>query len=442
MLPKRLRFMEKPVKHEGSETSAAWYERACRSLVGGVNSPVRAFRAVGGTPRFIRKATGPYLFDVDGRRYVDLICNWGATIVGHAHPAVVEAVQRAATDGLSFGACCAAEVELAERIIAALPSIEQLRFVSSGTEAVMSAIRLARAATGRAKTLKFIGGYHGHADSLLVAAGSGAATLSVPDSAGVPRAFAETTLLAPYNDLAAVGELVTRHGSDLASILVEPVIGNMGFVLPDKGFLDGLRGLCTRNGSMLIFDEVMTGFRVGWGGYQSICRVGPDITCLGKVIGGGMPVAAYGGPREIMCWVAPEGPMYQAGTLSGNPIGMAAGIATLELCARQGFYEALGNTAHTLVESLEASARGAGVELQTGSAGGMFGFAFAPQAIRNFADAQACDHARYARFFQAMLDRGAMLPPSGYEAMFLSSAHDAGVLAQVVDAAKDALRSL
>lgn len=427
---------------QGLRTSNAWYERACRSLVGGVNSPVRAFRAVGGTPRFIRRAAGPYLFDVDGRRYVDLICGWGATIVGHAHPAVVEAVQRAAADGLSFGACCAAEVELAERIIAALPSIEQLRFVSSGTEAVMSAIRLARAATGRTKTLKFIGCYHGHADSLLVAAGSGAATLCVPDSAGVPRAFAETTLLAPYNDLDAVTDLVTLHAADLASILVEPVVGNMGFVLPDEGFLEGLRGLCSKYGSKLIFDEVMTGFRVGWGGYQTLCGVRPDITCLGKVIGGGMPVAAYGGPREIMRWVSPEGPMYQAGTLSGNPIGMAAGIATLDICSRPSFYEALGEAAGALSTSLSAAARSAGVDLQTGHAGGMFGLAFSGRAIRNFADAQAADHARYARFFQAMLDRGVMLPPSGYEAMFLSSAHDAGVLAQVVDAAKDALGSL
>lgn len=425
--------------NQKTDASRKCFDRARDVLVGGVNSPVRAFRAVGGVPRFIRRAEGPYLFDVDGHRYVDLICSWGANIVGHAHPAVVEAVQRAVAEGLSFGACCEREIDPAELIRSALPSIEQLRFVCSGTEATMSAIRLARAATGRDRIIKFIGGYHGHADSLLVSAGSGAATLSVPDSAGVPTAFAATTLLASYNDLASVEKLMNR---DVAAILVEPVAGNMGLVRPLDGFLQGLRKLCTEHGSLLIFDEVMTGFRVAWGGCQSQCGVRPDITCLGKVIGGGMPVAAYGGSREIMKWVSPEGPMYQAGTLSGNPVAMAAGLATLELCRATGFYEKLGSSARRLTESLSTTARQANFDLQTDAAGGMFGFFFTENRVRNFADAQAADHARYAKFFHAMVDRGVMLPPSGYEAMFLSAAHDAETLDFVIDAARDAMRSL
>lgn len=422
--------------------SARLFERARRVLVGGVNSPVRSFRAVGGNPRFIERGEGPYLFDVDGRRYVDLICSWGAMIVGHAHPAVVDAVTKAARGGLSFGACCEREVELAEMIVAAIPSIEVVRLVSSGTEAVMSAIRLARAATGRTKILKFTGGYHGHADSLLVAAGSGAATLGVPDSAGVPPSFAETTLLAPYNDLDAVETRVATYAADLAAILIEPVAGNMGMVLPDDGFLQGLRELCTRRGALLIFDEVMTGFRVGWGGYQDLCGVRPDITCLGKVIGGGLPVAAYGASRELMKWVSPDGPMYQAGTLSGNPVALAAGIATLGLCRQSGFYKKLSANGQRLASGLREAARQSSIDIQTVSLGGLCGLSFSTRPLRNFGGAQAADHARYAQFFYAMLDRGVMLPPSGYEAMFLSSAHEDGILAFVLAAAAAALGSL
>ncbi len=422
--------------------SAALYERACAVLVGGVNSPVRAFRAVGGRPVFVDRAEGPYIYDVDGNRYVDLVGSWGPAIVGHAHPTVVEAVQRAAGRGLSFGACCAAEAELAETVVGALPSMEMVRFVNSGTEATMSAIRLARAATGRSMVVKFLGCYHGHVDPLLVAAGSGAATFGVPDSAGVPASVAESTLLAAYNDLSAVELIMNGHGGDVAGILVEPVAGNMGMVEPAEGFLEGLRSLCDRHGSLLVFDEVMTGFRVTWGGYQSACGVRPDLTCLGKVIGGGMPVAAYGGPRALMSLVSPLGPMYQAGTLSGNPIGMAAGLATLRLCQQTGFYDSLQVNTARLVEGLGTAAERTGIPLQTSALGGMMGMAFLDRPVCNFADAQACDHRRFARFFRAMLDRGVWLPPSGYEAMFLSSAHDDEAIAAVIDAANDAFRSI
>ena len=422
--------------------SAALYDRACSVMVGGVNSPVRAFRAVGGKPVFVERAEGPYIFDVDGNRYVDLVGTWGPAIVGHAHPAVVEAVKNAADRGLSFGACCSAEADLAEIIVGALPSVELLRFVNSGTEATMSAIRLARAAAGRAKIVKFLGCYHGHVDALLVAAGSGAATFGVPDSAGVPASFAEATLLAPYNDLSAVEKIMADHGSDVAAILVEPIAGNMGFIKPETGFLEGLRELCDRHGSLLVFDEVMTGFRTAWGGYQNVCQVRPDLTCLGKVIGGGMPVAAYGGAKAIMEQVSPLGPVYQAGTLSGNPIGMAAGIATLRICQAGGFYDKLHTTIRRLVEGLEAGARQAGISLQTGAEGGMFGMALLDRPVRNFDDAGACDHDLYARFFRAMLDRGVWLPPSGYEAMFVSSAHDKEAIDHVVTAAAEAFRSV
>lgn len=422
--------------------STAAYERACRVLVAGVNSPVRAFRAVGGTPVFVDHAAGPYIFDLDGRRYVDLVGSWGSAIVGHAHPAVVEAVCHAAKSGLSFGACCAAESELAEIIISALPSMEVIRFVNSGTEATMSAIRLARAATGRSKIVKFIGCYHGHADSLLVAAGSGAATFGVPDSSGVPAAFVECTIPAAYNDLNSVERMMSKFSGDVAAILVEPIAGNMGYVEPVEGFLTGLRALCDRYGSLIIFDEVMTGFRTAWGGYQKVCGVRPDITCLGKVIGGGMPVAAYGARREIMSLVSPSGPMYQAGTLSGNPVGMAAGIATLGLCQSPGFYDALHRKSMRLISELCTAAADAGVALQTGARGGLLGIAFSERPVRNFSDAQACDHKLFAKFFRAMLERGVWLPPSGYEAIFISVAHDDNAIATILDAAKDAFRSI
>jgi glutamate-1-semialdehyde 2,1-aminomutase len=462
---------EKPVMTESSHhrrRSARAFERAQKVLVGGVNSPVRAFRAVGGDPLIIDRGEGAYLFDVDGNRYVDLVCSWGATILGHAHPIVVDAVTKAAGQGLSFGACCSAEAELAEIIVSAFPAIEMVRLVNSGTEATMSAIRLARAATKRAKILKFEGCYHGHVDSLLVSAGSGAATLGVPDSAGVPAEFAETTLLAPYNNLAAVVDVMERYSDQIAAIIVEPIAGNMGFVEPVDGFLTGLRELCDKHGSLLIFDEVMTGFRVAWGGCQTLWNIRPDITCLGKVIGGGMPLAAYGARRELMELVSPLGPMYQAGTLSGNPVAVAAGIATLKACARDavgkgergstplnppllrgeagrmhsGFYAQLGAASKALADGVRAAGKEARIAVQAGSCGGLWGFTFSEETVRNFDDAKRADHALYARFFHAMLEEGVFLPPSGYEAMFVSAAHNEETITEVLSAAQEAFASV
>ena len=421
--------------------SAAAFERAERVLVGGVNSPVRAFRAVGGNPVFVARAAGAKLWDVDGNEYVDLVGSWGPAIVGHAHPVVVEAVEKAARDGLSFGACCSSEAALAEILVEALPSVEMVRLVTSGTEACMSAIRLARAATSRAKIIKFTGCYHGHSDALLVSAGSGAATFGTPNSAGVSGETVRHTLLAPYNDAAAVERIMTAHGRDVACILVEPVAGNMGYVEPVQGFHAALRKLCDQYGSLLVFDEVMTGFRVAWGGYQNICGIRPDITCLGKVIGGGLPVAAYGASRKIMENVSPLGPMYQAGTLSGNPLAMAAGLATLKLCREPGFYDTLQRRTTALVNGLKAAAAEAGVPIQAGGIGGMLGFFLTDRPVRNFADAQTADHERFGRFFRAMLERGVWLPPSGYEAMFVSSAHDDAAIKHVVSAAAESFRS-
>jgi glutamate-1-semialdehyde 2,1-aminomutase len=434
--------MTKQANVNQMQRSEACFERARNVLVGGVNSPVRAFRAVGGRPVFLRSAQGAYVIDVDGNRYVDLVGTWGPAIVGHAHPEVVEAVQQAASEGLSFGACCEREAELAEIIAGAFETIELVRFVNSGTEASMSAVRLARAATGRDKILKFLGCYHGHVDSLLVAAGSGAATFGTPDSAGVPKAVAAQTLLAPYNDLDAVQSIMDEHGSEIAAILVEPVAGNMGFVPPADGFLEGLRELCDRSGSLLAFDEVMTGFRVAWGGYQVRAGLRPDLTVLGKVIGGGMPVAAYGGRRDLMEQVSPLGPMYQAGTLSGNPLGMASGTATLKLCQASNFYEQLDERARALTGGLLDAARQAGVPLQTGAMGGMIGVAFSDQPVRDYDDAAACDHQTFGRFFHEMLQRGIWLPPSSYEAMFISSAHDDEAIAAVVEAAAASFKAV
>ncbi len=417
--------------------SQAAFARAQKVLVGGVNSPVRAFRAVGGKPVFLDSASGAYVTDVDGQRYVDLVGTWGPAIVGHAHPQVVAAVQQAAAKGLSFGACCEAEAELAELIISALPGMEMIRFVNSGTEATMSALRLIRAVTGRSKVIKFLGCYHGHVDSLLVAAGSGAATFGTPDSAGVPKEVAADTLLAPYNDLAAVETIFAEHGDQIAGLLVEPVAGNMNYVLPNDGFLAGLRALCDKHGALLVFDEVMTGFRVAWGGYQVVCGIQPDVTCLGKVVGGGLPVAAYGGSRKVMEHVSPLGPMYQAGTLSGNPLGMACGSATLNLCKQDGFYERLGAQTSSLAQALKNAARAADVPLQTDSLGGMMGVAFSDKPLTNYDDAAAQNHEAFHAFFRAMLDRGVWLPPSSYEAMFVSAAHDDAAIAQVAQAAKE-----
>jgi glutamate-1-semialdehyde 2,1-aminomutase len=421
--------------------SAELWSRACAVLPGGVSSPVRAFRAVGGTPVFVERAEGAYIYDADGRRYIDLVGSWGPAIVGHAHPAVLEAVRSAAGRGLSFGAPCEAEIEQAELVIAAFTkSVEMIRFVSSGTEATMSAVRLARGVTGRSKIIKFEGNYHGHADGFLVAAGSGAVTFGTPNSPGVPAGTAQDTLLAPYNDLDAVEAIMRAHGPEIAAIIVEPVAGNMGMVPPVAGFLEGLREACDKAGALLIFDEVMTGFRVAWGGYQNVCGVRPDLTCLGKVIGGGMPVAAYAGPRKIMERLSPTGPVYQAGTLSGSPIGMASGLTTLKLCAADGFYERLGELSARLSEGLASAAQQAGRAVGTVSQGGMFGVAFCPSVPRNFQEAKAADHAAYGRFFHAMLDRGVWLPPSSYEAMFLSAAHTASDVEAILEAARESFQ--
>lgn len=420
--------------------SKALFRRGKRVIPGGVNSPVRAFGSVGGVPPFIASGKGAWLTDVDGHRYVDYVGSWGPLILGHAHPAVVSAVKRAAALGTSFGAPTEAEVEIAERVCEALPSVQQVRFVSSGTEATMSAIRLARAATGRKLVLKFEGCYHGHTDALLVGAGSGVATLGIPGSPGVPEEFARLTLQAPYNDLAAAEAAFRRHGDALACVLVEPVAGNMGCIPPVPGFLAGLRALCDRHGALLVFDEVMTGFRVAWGGAQRLYRVRPDLTCLGKVVGGGLPAAAYGGRRELMREIAPQGPVYQAGTLSGNPLATAAGLATLRALSEPGVYERLGETAAALTGGLAQAAAEAGVELTTAAVGGMFGLFFHPGPVRCFEDAKKASPARFRRFFASMLEGGVYLAPSAFEAGFVSLAHGRRELRHTLDAAAGAFR--
>ncbi|MEM1165411.1 MAG: glutamate-1-semialdehyde 2,1-aminomutase [Planctomycetota bacterium] len=425
-----------------SVRSDAAFERAAKVLVGGVNSPVRAFGSVGGTPRVVASARGATITDIDGRTYLDLVGSWGPAIVGHAHPAIVEAVRSAGERGLTFGAPCEAETELAELILGALPGAERVRFVNSGTEAGMSAVRLARAATSRTKLIKFAGNYHGHTDALLVAAGSGAETLGVPDSAGVTPTAAADTLTARYNDLDDVDRLLRAHGADIAAILVEPVAGNMGFVQPAAGFLEGLRERCDRAGCLLVFDEVMTGFRVAWGGAQTRFNIRPDLTCLGKVMGGGMPVAAYAGPARIMELVAPVGPVYQAGTLSGNPIGMAAGLATLTLCKAPGFYDKLEMLATRLVSGLVTAARACDIPVAGAALGGMLGFAFSAELPTNLDEARSADHERFRAFFHAMLDAGVWLPPSPYEALFLSSAHTAADIEAIIACAQRSFRQI
>ncbi|OBS09129.1 glutamate-1-semialdehyde 2,1-aminomutase [Acidihalobacter prosperus] len=406
-----------------SDTHAR-FDRAQRHIPGGVNSPVRAFRGVGGDPLFIERAAGAYLHATDGRRYIDYVGSWGPMILGHAHPEVIAAVQGAAANGLSFGAPTELETEMADRVCKLVPSMDMVRMVNSGTEATMSAIRLARGFTGRDKIVKFEGCYHGHADSLLVKAGSGALTLGVPDSPGVPAALAEHTLTLPYNDLDAVAEAFARVGGQIACIIVEPVAGNMGCVPPVPGFLEGLRTLCDRYGTLLIFDEVMTGFRVALGGAQALYGIQPDLTTLGKIIGGGMPVGAFGGRREIMEQLAPLGPVYQAGTLSGNPLAMTAGLKTLELIGAPGFHERLTETTARLMHGLEVAAAEAGVAVRINQVGAMFGLFFtdAP-AVTRFADVMACDADRFRLFFHGMLDEGVYLAPSAYESGFVSSAH-------------------
>ena len=414
------------------------FQRALRVLPGGVDSPVRAFKSVGGEPFVTARADGPYLWDVEGRRYIDYVGSWGPMIAGHNHPRVRAAVERAVQDGLSFGTPCAAEAELAETIRALMPAMQMLRFVNSGTEATMSALRLARGATGRERFVKFEGCYHGHGDSFLVKAGSGALTLGVPDSPGVPKALADLTITLPYNDVDAARALFDEMGTTVACVIVEPVAGNMNCIPPRPGFLQTLRELCTRNGSLLIFDEVMTGFRVAAGGAQSLYAVEPDLTTLGKIIGGGMPVGAYGGRRDLMQQVAPAGPIYQAGTLSGNPVAMAAGLAMLELLREPGFHEKLALKTQRLTDGLVAAAREAGVAFSANRVGGMFGLFFNTGKVETFAQATTCDQAAFRRFFHAMLERGVYLAPSPFEAGFMSAAHDDGVIGATLEAARAA----
>jgi len=422
--------------------SHALFTRAQGLMPGGVNSPVRAFKSVGGEPFFTERAEGPYLFDVDGNRYIDYVGSWGPMIVGHNHPKVLDAVMETARGGLSFGTPNPLEVTMAEEITRLIPSCEMVRMVNSGTEATLSAIRLARGATGRMRMVKFEGGYHGHGDSFLVKAGSGALTFGVPTSPGVPKALADLTLTLPYNDFDAATALFDECGEDIACLIIEPVVGNANCLPPREGFLQHLRDLCTRHGALLIFDEVMTGFRVALGGAQARYRVTPDLSTFGKVIGGGMPVGAYGGKRELMQQISPAGPIYQAGTLSGNPVAMAAGLAMLKLIQVPGFHDALEAKSNALCDGLEAAARDAGVPFSTQRVGGMFGLFFSADKVDTYAGALACDTAAFNRFFHEMLDRGVFLAPSAFEAGFVSSAHDDAVIAATIEAARAAFHAL
>ncbi len=399
------------------------FDRAKRVLPGGVNSPVRAFRAVGGTPFFVASAEGARLTDVDGRTYLDYVCSWGPLILGHAHPAVLAAVRDAAEQGWTYGAPCAAEVDLAEEVQRRMPNLEVMRFVNSGTEATMAAVRLARAATGRDLVVKFDGCYHGHADGFLVKAGSGVATLGLPDSPGVPASLASLTLTAPFNDARSVADLFREHKDQIAAVIVEPYIGNVGFISPDSDFHPALREICDQYDALLIFDEVMTGFRVAAGGAQERLGVQPDLTTLGKIVGGGFPVGAYGGRAELMRRIAPDGPVYQAGTLSGNPVAMAAGLATLRETNRPGFYDALERRTAHLMSGLAQAAKRQGVAMTVGHAGSMWGAYFTSGPIRNYSDARATNTQLFARWHKAALARGVFLAPSAFEAGFVSAAH-------------------
>jgi glutamate-1-semialdehyde 2,1-aminomutase len=428
----------KPKKLKTARSAAA-LKRAEALMPGGVSSPVRAYKAVGGAPLFIESGSGATIRDVDGNSFLDYVMSWGPLILGHAHPKVVEAVRRALDGGASFGAPTLREVELAERVVAAMPHVEQVRFVNSGTEATMSAVRLARAATGRAGILKFDGCYHGHVDALLVKAGSGAMTLGAPSSPGVPADVTRHTHLAPYNDLEAVRRTCEAAGGEIAAIIVEPVAGNMGVVPPVPGFLEGLRKLCDQHGMLLIFDEVMTGFRVARGGAAARYGVRPDLVTLGKIIGGGLPVGAYGGRRDLMRLVSPVGAVYQAGTLSGNPLAMAAGIATLNVLAEPGAYETLEEKSRRLEEGLAAAVADARVAARVQRVGSMLTLFFAAGPVTDSAAAGRCDTAAFGRFFQGMLARGMYLPPSQFEAWFVSLAHSDGDIARTVEAARDSL---
>jgi len=419
------------------------FSNAQAVIAGGVNSPVRAFAAVGGEPIFFKSAEGAYLESEDGRHFIDYVGSWGPMILGHSHPAVIEAVIETAKQGLSFGAPCVLETRIAEKICGLVPSIEKIRMVSSGTEATMSALRLARGHTGRDKIIKFEGCYHGHSDSLLIKAGSGALTLGVPSSPGVPAGLAQHTITLPYNDLDALDTVFAEIGNQVACVIVEPIAGNMNMVPPVPGFHEKLRELCTATGTILIFDEVMTGFRVAKGGAQSIFGITPDLTTLGKIVGGGMPAAAFGGRADIMASLAPDGPVYQAGTLSGNPVAMAAGLATLELIDAPGFYESLAAKTKQLINGLAAAAADAGVAMATECEGGMFGLVFTDaESVRSFDQVAAADVERFRKFFHGMLDAGVYLAPSAFEAGFVSAAHDDKELNATIDAATKVFATL
>ena len=426
-----------------SNSNESLFQSACEVIPGGVNSPVRAFKSVGGTPIFISRAQGPFLFGADDKRYIDYVGSWGPMILGHADPDVVAAVQQAAERGLSYGAPTALETRLANLVCQAVPSMDQVRMVNSGTEATMSAIRLARGFTGRDILIKFEGCYHGHADSLLVKAGSGALTLGIPTSPGVPADTARHTLTLEFNNADQVRSMFAECGKEIAAVIVEPVTGNMNCIAPRPGFLETLREVCDQSGAVLIFDEVMTGFRVGLGGVQGLYGIRPDLTTLGKVLGGGLPVGAFGGKAEIMAHLAPLGPVYQAGTLSGNPLAMSAGIATLEKIASDGFFEALTNKTQSLVQGLSDAAAAAGIAMATESVGGMFGLFFTEaQKVTSFAEVMACDSARFSKFFHGMLDHGVYLAPSAFEAGFVSIAHTDREIDETILAAKAVFASL
>jgi glutamate-1-semialdehyde 2,1-aminomutase len=430
------------LKSDQRPRSSEVFERGKRSLVGGVDSPVRAFRAVGGTPLVIDHAAGTRLYDVDGREYLDYVCSWGALILGHAHPDVVAALSDQASKGTSYGMTSPLEIELGEKIVAAVPSIEMVRFVSSGTEAAMSAVRLARAFTERDLVVKFEGCYHGHSDGFLSEAGSGLATLGIAACPGVPEAFASLTLNTPFNDLEAVEALFRKHPQKIAAIIVEPVAANMGVVAPAQGFLEGLRDITKREGALLIFDEVITGFRVAYGGAQQVFKITPDLTVLGKIIGGGLPVAAYGGRREIMERVAPLGPVYQAGTLSGNPLAMRAGLVMLPKLQALGFYDDLNRKTERLANGLRAALKSTGIPGVVNVAGSLLTIFFSENPVRNYADAKKSDTARFGKFFQEMLKRGFFLPPSQYEALFVSGAHTDSEIDATITAAGESLAAL
>ena len=422
--------------------SQEWFQRALKVLPGGVNSPVRAFRAVGGDPIFFKSGKGSRLTDVDGRSYIDYVLSWGPLILGHSHPEVTEALVEALATGTSYGACTPAEVELGERICEAYPSIERVRLVNSGTEATMAGLRLARAATGRDKILKFEGCYHGHGDSLLVKAGSGVATLGLPDSPGVPRALAELTVTVPFNDPAAVEEAFRVHRHQLAAVILEPVVGNVGCVPPRPGFLEKLRALTAEQGTVLILDEVMTGFRVAYGGAQQLYKIQPDLTTLGKVIGGGLPVGAYGGKAALMEKIAPAGPVYQAGTLSGNPLAVRAGLKTLEILRRPGSYERLEGLTARLAVGIKQRATGAGIPVTINRVGSMFTMFFTGEPVTDYATAKTSETARFGKFFRGLLERGVYFPPSQFESAFMSLAHTDEDIARTIEAAGQTFESL